>query len=207
MNFASVLLAPLALLLPAAGAVELPMSMDDMPADSLPPEPVEAHVWPVAEGAFALGAPGSGPWPAARIFVEGVRPQEAWQIRIEQRVQIRISPRIPMPVPPDMFERDPEPDILPHRPSERKIGNCVVIAGIAGVETDKANRLLLFMRDRRVIAAELDRSCRSRDFYSGFYLSRSPDGRLCVDRDTLLSRSGANCKLTRIRQLVEDADH
>jgi hypothetical protein len=30
-----------------------------------------------------------------------------------------------------------------------------------------------------------------------------PDGRLCVDRDTLLSRSGMNCKLTRIRELVE----
>jgi hypothetical protein len=51
----------------------------------------------------------------------------------------------------------------------------------------------------------LNRACRARDFYSGFYVERASDGRICVDRDTLLSRSGANCKLTRIRQLV-DAD-
>jgi hypothetical protein len=59
------------------------------------------------------------------------------------------------------------------------------------------------MRDRRIVQARLERACRARDFYSGFYLARSSDGKLCVDRDTLQSRSGANCKLTRFRQLVE----
>ena len=62
---------------------------------------------------------------------------------------------------------------------------------------------MLYLRDRRLIAAELERSCRARDFYSGFYLAKTSDGKLCVDRDTLLSRNGMNCKLTRIRQLVE----
>jgi hypothetical protein len=62
------------------------------------------------------------------------------------------------------------------------------------------------MRDQRIIGAQLERSCRAREFYSGFYLSRSRDGRLCIDRDTLLSRSGASCTLSKMSRLVEDGD-
>ena len=99
-----------------------------------------------------------------------------------------------------MLDRDRDP---PTRFIERNIGRCVPVSGISGVQPDAGNRLLLFMRDRRVVSAMLERACRARDFYSGFYVERTPDGQLCVDRDTLLSRSGANCKLTRIRQLIE----
>jgi hypothetical protein len=88
---------------------------------------------------------------------------------------------------------------------ERNIGRCVPVSSISGVQPDSGGRLILFLRDRRMVSAVLERACRARDFYSGFYIERTTDGRLCVDRDTLLSRSGANCKLTRIRQLV-DAD-
>jgi hypothetical protein len=59
------------------------------------------------------------------------------------------------------------------------------------------------MRDRRVVSASLERSCSARDYYSGFYVERNSDGQICVRRDSLLSRSGANCKLTRLRQLVD----
>jgi hypothetical protein len=57
-----------------------------------------------------------------------------------------------------------------------------------------------------MVTAELERTCHARDFYSGFYLERNSDGMVCVDRDTLLSRSGTNCKLSRIRQLVPADD-
>jgi hypothetical protein len=85
------------------------------------------------------------------------------------------------------------------------MGRCVSVSNISGVQPDNGGRLILFLRDRRMVSAVLERACRARDFYSGFYIERTTDGQLCVDRDTLLSRSGANCKLTRIRQLV-DAD-
>jgi hypothetical protein len=117
---------------------------------------------------------------------------------------IRISPR-PSPVRPNMLVDLPGREISP-RFLERKIGKCLPVSGIAGVQPNGGSRLLLFMRDQRIVSAELERACRARDFYSGFYLSRSTDGRLCVDRDTLLSRSGANCRLSRIRQLVETDD-
>jgi hypothetical protein len=54
-----------------------------------------------------------------------------------------------------------------------------------------------------VVSASLERSCSARDYYSGFYIERNSDGQICVRRDSLLSRSGANCKLTRLRQLVD----
>ena len=50
---------------------------------------------------------------------------------------------------------------------------------------------------------ELERACSARDYYSGFYVQRTSDGQICVDRDTLQSRTGASCKLSRLRELVE----
>ena len=79
---------------------------------------------------------------------------------------------------------------------------CVPIAGISGVQTGNGNRLLLFLRDQRIISVNLERACRARDFYSGFYIERNADGKLCVDRDKLQSRSGAKCEVERMRQLV-----
>ena len=87
--------------------------------------------------------------------------------------------------------------------AEREMGRCLPVAGIAGVQVGQGNRLILFMRDRRVISAALERACSARDYYSGFYVERSNDGQICVRRDSLLSRSGANCKLTRLHQLVD----
>jgi hypothetical protein len=140
-----------------------------------------------------------------REVVERFRLQPQSQVRIEQHMTIRIAPQSrPVTLPPrfmlDMQQREAPPRFV-----ERNIGRCVSVANISGVQPDEGSRLILFLRDRRMISAMLDRACRARDFYSGFYVERASDGRICVDRDTLLSRSGANCKLTRIRQLV-DAD-
>jgi len=131
-------------------------------------------------------------------------PDPARQVRIEQRMTIRITPRSQPPQRNMLYEL-PDAAIGPHF-IERRIGDCVKANQISGVQTDLGNRLLLFMSDDRIISATLERTCRARDFYSGFYLSKSDDGKLCVARDTLQSRSGANCKLTRLRELVEVGD-
>lgn len=134
-------------------------------------------------------------------MLNGIAPDTAYQVRIEQRMTIRIAPR-PMPMVPNMLADLPEREVGP-RFSEHKMGKCVTVSRIAGVQTGGVSRLILFMRDQSIVSAQLERACRARDFYSGFYVERSNDGQICVDRDTLLSRSGANCKLTRLRQLVE----
>lgn len=86
------------------------------------------------------------------------------------------------------------------------MGKCVPVSGIAAVQPEAGGKLLLFMRDRRLVSASLEKACRARDFYSGFYLERTRDGMLCVDRDKLHSRSGSNCAISRMRQVVVKDD-
>lgn len=197
MSFVVVLFAPL-VLLPAA------MSLPAPPGEEWVPEPgFEAAVPPFR---FDRGEISDFPLEGStfQIVAESFRVESGRQVRIEQHTTIRIAPRT-LQAPPNAIVSQPR-SLTPPRMAERNIGRCVPAARISGVQVESGNRLILFLRDRRVISAELDRTCRSRDFYSGFYLEQSADGQLCAGRDTLLSRNGANCRLNRIRQLVDPED-
>lgn len=199
MSFTVFMFAPLVALLPVANTLDpRPLGDSIVRRDAIlaePQAPGDRLIAAEPDAAFTSA-------PFDRV-AESFRIAAANQVRIEQRMTIRIAPR-PAPVQRNMLMDLPGRAIGPQF-VERKIGKCLPVAGIAGVQAD-ANRLLLFMRDQRIVSAELERACRARDYYSGFYLARSNDGRICVDRDVLLSRSGANCKLSRIRQLVEAED-
>lgn len=144
----------------------------------------------------------NGGWAVWRLIAEAFRAPQAEQVSIEQRVVIRISPL--------GAQREMLAD-LPRAPlatkfRERKVGRCVSVSGIAGVQIEADDRLLLFMRDQRLIGASLEKACRARDFYSGFYVARNADGQLCVDRDMIHARSGASCSVSKLRQLVASDD-
>lgn len=201
MSFAAFLLAPLAILLPAANAAG----------------PAQAAVWPVPESAAEpsrLTPPPEVPAPVGldgadslmfQLIAQGFRADIENQVRIEQRITIRIAPR-PSPVQPSMLMDLPREAPTMPRFTERNMGKCLPVSGIAGVQVTGDNRMILYMRDQRIVSAALERACSARDFYSGFYVERSADGQLCVNRDTLQARSGAQCKLSRIRQLVESGN-
>ena len=90
---------------------------------------------------------------------------------------------------------------------ERKMGDCIPMSWIAGGQPEGGSRLLLFLRDRRLVAANLEKACSARDFYRGFYVDKpNADGKLCADRDRILSRSGARCQISSFRLLVADND-
>lgn len=125
----------------------------------------------------------------------------ARQVRIEQRVVVRIAPQ-PLTARQNLLADLPQRTVAP-RFEERGKEKCVPLDGIAGVQTGSGNRLVLFLRDRRMISVNLEKACRARDFYSGFYVEKSKDGRLCVERDKLQSRTGARCEVEVMRQLVE----
>lgn len=185
------LLASLAALLPGGGPIDAPRSLQGVEAVS-PSSEADLFQPPLASAPNAQDDLGTFPVSESfRVPVEN-------QVRIEQRITIRIAPRTaaPRPIMPEMMDRTRP------RLSERKMGKCLPIGGISGVQVGRENRLMLFMRDRRTISLGLEKSCRAQDFYSGFYVERSADGQLCVDRDRLQSRSGANCALTRLRQVV-----
>lgn len=190
MNTLAVMIAPLAMLLPAA-------------VSDVPDHPEAVGGVPIALTADGAEAPVTSdfsreqPW---QTFFESHRPIVQRQVRIEQRVVIRIAPR-PQRSQPDVLGDLPRGE-APTRMEERKMGSCLPIKDIAGVQASSDDRLILFMRDRKVISAKLEKSCSARDFYSGFYVERHKDGKLCIKRDRLQSRAGAKCELRQLRQLV-----
>ncbi|MFV0644272.1 MAG: hypothetical protein ACK5NN_07205 [Sphingomonadaceae bacterium] len=136
---------------------------------------------------------------------ESWQAESAQQVRIEHQMTIRISPHSRMQDRSDLISQLPRQEVSAHF-VERKSGNCVPAMAISGVQVGQGSRLILFMRDQRIFSVDLENSCRSRDFYSGFYIERKSDGQLCASRDKLQSRTGANCKISRMRQLVAVRD-
>ena len=152
----------------------------------------------------AIEHPGGVPEPAAPVWaslVDAALADAQEQVRVERRVIVRISPRIPLQSEDAARAEGLDSGATPQF-RERKMGKCVAIKSIVGVQISESDRLLLFMRDRKVVSAKLEKSCRSRDFYSGFYVENSDDGMICAERDTLHSRAGANCQVIRMRRLV-----
>ncbi len=192
---------PLALLLPFLGQnSELAAGSALVNAGDPPIETAGANDQkPLPKGVLV-----SQPYPAQRT---SVAPLDAFrggqvvrQVRIERRVILRIAPA----------RRNAQNNLVAQLPrnglntrfEERKMDKCVPVGSIAGVQTGSGNRLLFFMRDARIVSANLEKACRARDFYSGFYVEKNDDGKLCIDRDKLQSRSGAKCEVERMRQLV-----
>jgi hypothetical protein len=185
MNSFAAFLIPLALALPMLphGAVPAAEPARATPEDAKP-----------AQG-FA-----EAPAPPLRLLEEARRPSVENQVRIEQRVIIRIAPSSPQRMEQSLAQLNRRSD----RFEEERLGECVPINMIAGVAPQE-KRLLLFMRDRRILSAQLERACNPEDFYAGFYIERQ-DGRLCERRDRLQSRAGASCRVTRLNRLVAARD-
>lgn len=122
------------------------------------------------------------------------------QVRIERRVVIRVTSRSRNRQHQALAELPAEE--LDDRYKEKRVGKCLPIKSVVAVKVAQNNRLLLFTRDDRIISAKLEKSCRARDFYSGFYVEKSDDGMICAERDVLHSRAGVNCEMTKLRRLV-----
>lgn len=119
---------------------------------------------------------------------------------MQQRVIIRVMPQ-QQPTRQDLVAQLPRGEVSAHF-EERKLGDCIEAKSIAGMQASTDNRLLLFMRDRKIVSAALEKACNANDFYSGFYVERQSDGKICVKRDKLKSRSGAECQLSLLSRLV-----
>ena len=196
MNPIVALLAPLALLYPAglADAPDVPFGA----ADSHAPLTAEEEIAPAP---FSIGPQSSVALPISPTDL----PPESAQVRIEGTVTIRITPRASRG-PNELLAALPQGARSSAHIEERKIGKCLAAQGIVGVQATQDDKLLLFMRDRRIISVALEKACSARDFYSGFYIERHSDGQLCVKRDKLHSRAGAKCEVRQFNQLVAVRD-
>jgi hypothetical protein len=189
MNSLAAILTPLALLLPAIPAA--------LPHRAAPVEET-AQAAPDAEKSPRGFA--AAPLTPLRMLEEARRPPLERQVRLEQRVIIRIAPSSPQRMEQSLAQLNRRSE----RFEEVRLRECVPINMIAAVAPQE-NRLLLFMRDRRILSVALERSCNPEDFYSGFYIERQ-DGNLCERRDRLQSRAGASCRVTRLNRLVAARD-
>lgn len=196
------LIAPALAVLPVALSGGLDLPGERTPAAEIA-EPAE--LTPMTAPPVEAAAEAQGPWrsfeDAARELREG---EPAQQVRIEQRVIIRISPGVTRGPAVDsrhgLFSPFPSMARAP-RTIERRTAQCLPVGSIAGVQPD-GSRLLLFLRDQRILSATLQKGCNPRDYYSGFLVERTGDGMVCAGRDKLLARSGANCSVGKLSQVV-----
>lgn len=193
-------LAPVAFLLPAAQAALPSIAEAPVDADALAAFEQEWQVGETLDGPPFLsggGDDGELAGPASNAQLSAFDAEPVWQVRIEQRLIIRIAPRT---TSRNMLLDTPSGPIGP-RFYERKTGRCLSVQGIAGVQVAD-DRLVLYMRDRRIIGANLEKSCRPRDFYSGFYVEQTSDGQICAGRDQVHSRAGTTCSISSLRELI-----
>lgn len=161
-----------------------------------------AVMGPPADPAGAYMAATIVEWP-------GVGPSDAryYQMVIERRLIIRIPAR---PSSLTSFSAGEGPRGRA-RPApivwrETKAPKCVSVRSLVGIQAVQRDSIDMITRENQRLRAKLKRGCRAQDFYSGFYMKASKDGRLCADRDALQARSGAECEVEKFRLMVPVRD-
>src|SRR3546814_13756393 len=85
---------------------------------------------------------------------------------------------------------------------EKKAPKCVAVGNIMGLQAVQRDSTDLIPRKRQRLRAQLNRGCRALDFYAGFDMGGSKDGKLCEDRDQIHARTGAKCEIDKFRLMV-----
>lgn len=117
------------------------------------------------------------------------------QARYERSSIVRIRPAV-IPVPSVAA-----PQI---RWKEKKAPKCIQVNALAGALVSSPTSIDLVLRGGTRLRAKLAKTCTAIDFYQGFYVKPSRDGRICEDRDDIRSRLGARCEITKFNTLVPE---
>lgn len=84
---------------------------------------------------------------------------------------------------------------------ENRGPRCVPADTIAGATLVGPSSVDLILRDNSRVRAMLESRCPALDYYYGFYVDATEDGRICADRDRIRSRMGGSCGIDRFRSL------
>ena len=82
--------------------------------------------------------------------------------------------------------------------------DCVSATRLIGATLLRQNSVDLILRDNSRIRARLQRRCPALDYYRGFYINATEDGRICADRDSIHSRAGGECQIDSFRSLTPE---
>lgn len=149
--------------------------------------------------------PAAPPEALVAVAVPTLEPPSApyWQVVIEQQLIIRVpaqrSSLNNFAAGPTMTMRSRQ---LPVVWKEKKAPKCVAMRNILGMQAVQRDSIDLITRQKERLRAQLNRGCRALDFYAGFYMQGSKDGKLCEDRDQIHARTGAKCEVDKFRLMV-----
>jgi hypothetical protein len=168
-----------------------------------------AFLWLVAAAPAAdAAAPVAAPEPLVAISAPATEQTSSfWQVVIEQQLIIRVpaqrSQLNNFAAGPSASKRATE---LPVVWKEKKAPKCVAMRNILGMQAVQRDSIDIITRQKQRLRAQLNRGCRALDFYAGFYMQGSKDGKLCEDRDQIHARTGAKCEIDKFRLMVPVRD-
>ena len=101
-----------------------------------------------------------------------------------------------------LIVRVPRRTVKPLKWKTKKGPKCVAMSTIAGAAVVADDAIDLALRGGQRIRAQFSDDCPALDYYSGFYILPTADGRICADRDVIRTRSGGQCEIRRFRKLI-----
>jgi hypothetical protein len=110
------------------------------------------------------------------------------QRSVQRRVIIRVPTEPQQPTPRRTWREKGGP-------------KCIDASALAGAQVGP-DGVDLLLRGGTRLRAKLVSRCPALNYYSGFYVRPGADGRICQDRDSIRTRSGAACEIDRFRRLV-----
>ena len=111
------------------------------------------------------------------------------QLTIRQSVIVRIQTALA-----------PSPLKSPWR--EKNGPKCIAMEDIQGAAVVAPSSVDVVLDGGTRIRARFASSCPALDYYSGFYVAPTKDGRICAGRDVVRDRAGGECAVTKFRKLV-----
>lgn len=111
------------------------------------------------------------------------------QLTIEQSLIVRVPRRA---------------TAKPLKWKSKKGPKCVPMSAIAGAAVVADDAIDLALKGGQRLRAEFSSRCPALDYYSGFYILPTEDGKICADRDMIRTRSGGQCEIRRFRKLILD---
>lgn len=119
------------------------------------------------------------------------------EVTIVAQVQIQRSSivRVPPAAPPSRLAQ-----VVKWK--EKGAPNCIKWSSMAAAMVSSPTTIDLVVRGGTRYRVKLEKSCQAIDFYSGFYVKATKDGRVCEDRNSIHSRSGGECLIDKYKTLV-----
>jgi hypothetical protein len=134
--------------------------------------------------AHGSGTPPAPPPPRDEGLVELA--QLTFRSRIVVRVQTSQLPMVPLAAL-----------------REKKGPKCIGMGDILAAAVVARSSVDLVLRGGYRMRVRFAANCPGLDYYSGFYIAPTADGKLCADRDVIRDRAGGECEIDKFRQLIE----